>query len=115
MGEEGRDLPTTVIGGAVGSEPAKQSEGVEKGSASVESTVGAFCTGRIGYPIEENIRHNLLNFDSVGGARPGLTARPAVSSVGAAEAVLAAALVGRTAAVLGRSPVCCGKEGENND
>ena len=108
MGEEGRDLSTAVISGAVRPKPAERSEGVEKGSASVESTVGAIRPGRIGYASEESIRDDLLNFDSVGGARPGLTARPAVSSVGAAEAVLAAALVGRTAAVLGRSPVCCG-------
>lgn len=115
IGEEGCDLPATVVGGAVGSEPAERSEGVEKGGASVESTVGAIRPGPIGYAIEESIRDNLLNFDSVGGARSGLTARPAVSGVGAAEAELATALVGRTTAVLGRSPACCGKEGENNE
>lgn len=105
MGEESRDLPPAVVGGSISSEPSGRPESAEEGGASVESLIGAIGPGPTSYPVEESISNNVLHLNSVGGAGPRLTPRPAVGWVRAAVAGTAAAHVGGAAAVLGGSPV----------
>ncbi|THU66768.1 hypothetical protein C4D60_Mb05t17700 [Musa balbisiana] len=103
MGEEGGDLPLGVVGGSGVAEGLVGAGCGQEGVAGVEALAGAPAVGLADDPIEEALRHDVGHRDVVGGgiARSRLAPVAAVVVAGAAVAVLAAAEVGRAAAILG--------------